>query len=626
MPKYIEKSRHGLYYLRLPSRLAHLNDGKRISLKTHSKRLAITRASSHIFEIEQLMRNAMSLNPKDHEEIAFEEAVRALAIELDEENAKLDSILRAHPGADAPEVIGLFSQKRLRNVMMQQASALISEQIRGGYLAPGLTLNGQIQIFHNLFQYAENVSIEITGSRTMDGTISAVSLAKAQKSYRELLYSAYLELCDAARSGAAISATNMDQTETKPTLVKNEVTHTLIELYGGWKRKHEGMNGETSFSTEQEYERHAFVLTVLSENAPIEDFTKGDFERLHRLTLEVKAYAATGKDRSILTAQMLVPKTEEYKKITPETASAYSRRLTALHVYAFQEGYTAINPEHIATPNFDKLTADIKRRQPIDETPKKSNSITELQAVFDGWIYRPTKINNNTSVYPYQFWMPLIAAFSAMRIAEIAGLTPGDIVERDGIWCMKVEENEEIGKRVKTLSSKRLVPIHSKLQELGFIEYATSRRKSRSTMLFDGISYNKKNGWGHAASTFFTRVPSQSTPHGGYFYNVGIHMSAHDGRDMHSFRHTMIDELKNCGESENYSEYIVESISGHQKRQKTEADHYGDELSLEKKSEYLERVTYQGLNLSHVSYESFTRFYNSNIKRSLARFNRSKET
>ncbi|AYL17487.1 site-specific integrase [Pseudomonas syringae] len=624
MPKYIEKSRHGLYYLRLPSRLAHLNDGKRISLKTHSKRLAITRASSHIFQIEQLMRNAMSLNPKDHEEIAFEEAVRAFAIDLDERNAKLDSILRAHPGPDAHEAIGLVSQQRLRNVMRQQASALISEQIRGGYLAPGLTLNSQNQIFHNLFQYAENVSIEITGSRTVEGTISAVSLAKAQKSYRELLYSAYLELCDAARSGAAITATNIYHPETKPTPVKNEATHTLLEIYDGWIQKHEDMNGETSFSTEQEYARHAFVLTVLSRHSPIESFTKEDFEKLHKLTLEIKAYAATGKHRPTLTTEMLIPTSEEYKRITPETASAYSRRLAALHQYAFQEGFTAIDPTQIGTPNFDKLTANIKRQQSIDETPKKSNTIAELKAIFDGWIYRPTKIHNNISVYPYQFWMPLIAAFSGMRIAEIAGLTPKDIEERNGIWCIRIEENIMIGKRVKTLSSKRLVPIHSRLKKLGFIDYVSSRKKTGSEMLFDGVSYNKKNGWGHAASTFFTRVPSKSTPGGGYFYNVGVHLAAHDGRDMHSFRHTLIDQLKNCGESKHYSQYIVESISGHQKPQKTEADHYGDELSLEKKAEYLERVIYEGLNLDHVSYESFTKAYSARIQRSLAKFNRAK--
>ncbi|EKQ6335835.1 TPA: hypothetical protein ACHP3V_002707 [Pseudomonas aeruginosa] len=48
MPRYIERSRHGLYYLRLPKHLAHLNEGKRVSLHTHSKRLAIQRASRHI--------------------------------------------------------------------------------------------------------------------------------------------------------------------------------------------------------------------------------------------------------------------------------------------------------------------------------------------------------------------------------------------------------------------------------------------------------------------------------------------------------------------------------------------------------------------------------------------------
>ncbi len=39
MPRYIERSRHGLYYLRLPKHLAHLNEGKRVSLHTHSKRI-----------------------------------------------------------------------------------------------------------------------------------------------------------------------------------------------------------------------------------------------------------------------------------------------------------------------------------------------------------------------------------------------------------------------------------------------------------------------------------------------------------------------------------------------------------------------------------------------------------
>lgn len=41
MPRYIERSRHGLYYLRLPKHLAHLNEGKRVSLHTHSKRLVV---------------------------------------------------------------------------------------------------------------------------------------------------------------------------------------------------------------------------------------------------------------------------------------------------------------------------------------------------------------------------------------------------------------------------------------------------------------------------------------------------------------------------------------------------------------------------------------------------------
>ena len=622
MPKYIEKSRHGLYYLRLPSRLAHLNDGKRISLKTHSKRLAITRASSHISAIEQTMRNAMSLKPRDHEEFAFEEEVRALAIDMDERNAKLDSILRAHPGDQAHAAIGLVSQERLRNVMVQQASDLISEQIRGGYLAPGLTLSAQNQVFHNLCQYAENVSIEIQGARGVDGAISAVSLAKAQKSYRELLYSSYLELCDVARASTAATEPSIERTLEAQSTEKQaaKTSHTLLTIYELWIAEHKSLGGNPTFSTEQEYQRHANVLAVLSNHSPIESFTVDVFSRLHKKTLQIKAYSATGKEKDMLTIDILIPKNGDYKKIAAETALGYSQRLYTLHLFAFHKGWTSINPESINKPMFDRIAEDGKRQLSHDETPRKSYSIAELQAIFDGWIYRPAKIHNNASVFPYQFWIPLIAIYTGMRIAEISGLTTKNIEQRDGIWCIKIEENADLGTRVKTFSSKRIVPIHSKLRELGFLDYVHSRKKCKSLMLFDGVYYHEKNGWGHSPSTFFTRIPSEKSQGAGYFYSTGIHKTAHDGRDVHAFRHTLIDELRNNGLSHTITPYIIESISGHQKPKKTEADHYGDGLGLKQTAEFLEYANYQGLDLKHVSYETFIKTYKVRLERSLRKF------
>lgn len=140
-------------------------------------------------------------------------------------------------------------------------------------------------------------------------------------------------------------------------------------------------------------------------------------------------------------------------------------------------------------------------------------------------------------------------------------------------------------------------------------------------MLFDGLTFNKKNGWGHGPSTFFTRVPSKSSPGAGYFYKIGIHNSAHDGRDVHSFRHTLIDQLRSCGLPHSLVPHIIESISGHQKKKKTEADHYGDGIPLAQRAEFLEYAKYEGLDLNHVSYRTFQEAYSANLQRSLEKFN-----
>lgn len=616
MPNYVEKSRHGLYYLRLPTRLAHLSAGRRISLKTHSKRLAISRARSYICQIEQLMSPSMPLNPNGHEEFAFDEASRAFTKDLDEQNAQLDSILRRYASADGSGAIGLVIQERLRNIMVQQASALISDQIRSGCLAPGLTLNGQNQIFQNLAQYAENVPIESNGLRDSDGTISRVSLAKAQKSYKDVLYDKYLELSDAARAAPPPTVASVGEKQS---------AHTLLDVYSLWIEDFRRQKGEIIFSTEQEYKRHASFLTILSGHLPIEKMTKKYIKDLHYKTKDIKAYAATGKSHDLLTMEDLIPNDKEYQKITPETASGYSRRLSVLHSYAFDNNLTTVEPLEKDLPSFETYSATSERKLGYDEAVKKSYSIPELQAIFDGWIYRPTELHSNTAVFHYQFWMPLIAVFTGMRISEIAGLTTRDIEQREGIWCIKVEENESIGKRIKTISSRRLVPIHSKLEQIGFIDYVEARKKSKSVMLFDGVYFNQKNGWGHAPSTFFTRIPSPSSKGGGYFYKVGVHTSAHDGKDMHAFRHTLIDQLKNSGLSDDFIPYIVESISGHQKTNKTEADKYGDGLTLQQKAKYLEHAAYSGLNIDHVSYETFKKTYKTHLRRSLDKFNRTKQ-
>lgn len=130
------------------------------------------------------------------------------------------------------------------------------------------------------------------------------------------------------------------------------------------------------------------------------------------------------------------------------------------------------------------------------------------------------------------YWIPLIAAYTGARREEIAGLSRSDILDEDGIPAFHFTFTEV--RRLKNLQSKRKVPIHEHLIELGFLHHVQNidegrifpelKRKSELANLGDDIHYN-----------FRTMLNKQLGP-------VGVE------RKFHSFRHYVTDELRSNDE------------------------------------------------------------------------------
>lgn len=79
-----------------------------------------------------------------------------------------------------------------------------------------------------------------------------------------------------------------------------------------------------------------------------------------------------------------------------------------------------------------------------------------------------------------RYWVPLISLITGMRIEEICQLATDDIRTVGGIPCIDINTKEE--KRLKTLASRRLVPVSPLLGDLGFlayVEYLTGRGSIR---------------------------------------------------------------------------------------------------------------------------------------------------
>ncbi|MBU2866246.1 site-specific integrase [Pacificibacter marinus] len=134
----------------------------------------------------------------------------------------------------------------------------------------------------------------------------------------------------------------------------------------------------------------------------------------------------------------------------------------------------------------------LRRKDTVRDCDKKQAfSEAELRRLFKTPVWVGSKSEHHQTEHGSEifrngiYWSPLIGAFTGARREEIAGLAPTDIVERDGIPCFNIEDSEL--RRIMNISSKRVVPIHSRLIELGFLDFVAKARAKGQIDLFPDL-------------------------------------------------------------------------------------------------------------------------------------------
>ena len=179
-----------------------------------------------------------------------------------------------------------------------------------------------------------------------------------------------------------------------------------------------------------------------------------------------------------------------------------------------------------------KLKKQIRQRDERDRFTEK-----EIKKIFQKHNYIEfTEVENHKYS---NYWSPLISVFSGLRLNEICSLYLDNIIQdkvngRKKIWCFNIlEEPDRPDKHLKTLSSKRVVPIHDTLIDLGFIEFVEllkQRHKNRQR-LFQELKYGE-GSYIRNVSYFFNKK---------YLPLLGLKT---DKKNFHSIRHTVVDHLK----------------------------------------------------------------------------------
>lgn len=166
---------------------------------------------------------------------------------------------------------------------------------------------------------------------------------------------------------------------------------------------------------------------------------------------------------------------------------------------------------------------------------------------------------------PVRRWVPWLCAYSGARVSEICQLRVEDILQIEGVWCMKFDP--EAGS-LKTRSSERAVPLHPALVESGFLDFVEGAKLGP---LFPTLPPNK----------FGSRGGNGTKVIGRWVRSLGIK----DKRisPCHSWRH----RFKTLGRRYGLALDIVNAITGHGR--KTVADGYG-EYPIEALSRELAKV------------------------------------
>lgn len=171
---------------------------------------------------------------------------------------------------------------------------------------------------------------------------------------------------------------------------------------------------------------------------------------------------------------------------------------------------------------FNRIGSMAAERQLVRQAPKikyKHHSTEDpetpvlhkddLQELLNGWIYKDynfesTKINPNADCW--KFWLIPLGMFTGARLNELCQLNARDISQdAKGIWILEITDKLHT-QNCKTSSSKRRIPLHPTLIEMGFLQFWSEQKErfGARTQLFPELTYSKSYHYSRQPSRFFS--------------------------------------------------------------------------------------------------------------------------
>ncbi|WP_103634043.1 site-specific integrase [Campylobacter concisus] len=298
------------------------------------------------------------------------------------------------------------------------------------------------------------------------------------------------------------------------------------------------------------------LFLYFNEDTPVYRITRDNLLEFRDLLYKIPtklAQKSRYKDKSL---SQILKLGEKDDKLSEPTIQKYMIRVIQFFNYCFDSGY--IGKSITAKMNV-KIDIDPSERAVLPYEASEARKIFEIVTSIKQSGKSPSSRIEASELY----YVTMIAAYSGMRIKEITQLHKEDIVLKDGIYCFNINTND--GKTTKTKNSIRFVPIHSKLIDLGLLEYVNSKKSGN---IFKVSNKDFSEIFRSQIQRKFIDKDSKKT-----FY---------------SFRHYFIDYLVQREVEAN----LIAQIVGHEKQYKILLNTYAKPINANTLKSKVEMVSY----------------------------------
>lgn len=333
------------------------------------------------------------------------------------------------------------------------------------------------------------------------------------------------------------------------------------------------------------------ILPLIGGERRVSSLTVKDAQKFLEDLKCLPLYWSTRKPYAGLQITKVVDKVRQQIIDKKQVDLLSAKRINALSTLMCSWSKWAVNNTALSSHIFAGLKINQRESKALNKSRGKTTMLSAHQPDELIKIFNPETFGRWRNAVPYKYWCPLIAAFQGMRIEEVCDLSPHDFCFESEIWHFKIRDGEtewnekdltqdqldtlQSQKSVKTSAGTRCLPIHSKLIELGLIEYMELRKKAGELWLFDLTEISHRRS--HYPCKWFSE----------YRKSVDAFVK---GQNFHSFRRCVASKFRAHGVPETH----MKGVLGHQDESLgyKEKGGYSDPLPLQLLKDIIELITY----------------------------------